>query len=63
VQSAVDYGAAHLDGVQLCLRQLSNPETSIPSLDLSTNTKLAHVGQQPINLGQYDQLVGKGCQA
>ena len=63
VQSAVDFGATHLDGVQLCLRQLANPETPSPSLDLSTNTRLANIGQQPINLEQYDQLVGKGCQA
>jgi hypothetical protein len=63
VQSAVDFGAAHLDGVQLCLRQLTNSDTPTPSLDLSTHTRLANVGQQPINLGQYDQLVVKGCQA
>lgn len=57
---AVNYGAAHLDGVQLCLRQLSNPQMPVPAIDLAFHPELEHIGQQPVNLGKYDRLVGEG---
>jgi hypothetical protein len=57
VRQAVAMGAAHLDGVRLCLRQLQAvPETPIP-LELS-RPELAAMGRQPIRLEQYNQLLG-----
>lgn len=56
VKQALDLGAAHLDGVQLCLRQLLSPQESPPVLVLD-HPKLATVGGQPIRLEQYNQLL------
>lgn len=57
VRQALAMGAAHLDGVRLCLRQLQSvPETPIP-LELS-RPELAAMGRQPIRLEQYNQLLG-----
>lgn len=57
VAMALELGAAHLDGVSLCLRQLQETETSPLSLDLQANPRLAEFGQQPVNLHQYDTLL------
>jgi hypothetical protein len=56
VKQALDLGAAHLDGVQLCLRQLLSPQESPPALVLD-HPKLAAVGYQPVRLEQYNQLL------
>ena len=56
VKQALDLGAAHLDGVQLCLRQLISPHESPPALVLD-HPKLVAVGSQPIRLEQYNQLL------
>ena len=56
VRQALEMGAAHLDGVQLCLRQLVSPRELPPSLDLARST-LATVGNQPVRLEQYNQLL------
>jgi transposase len=56
VKQALDLGAAHLDGVQLCLRQLLSPQESSPALALD-HPKLVAVGSQPIRLEQYNQLL------
>jgi transposase len=57
VHQALALGAAHLDGVKLCLRQLqAAPEVPIP-VELS-RPELAMVGRQPIHLEQYNQLLG-----
>jgi len=56
VKQALDLGAAHLDGVQLCLRQLLSPQESPPALVLD-HPKLVAVGSQPIRLEQYNQLL------
>ena len=56
VKQALDLGAAHLDGVQLCLRQLLSPQESPPTLVLD-HPKLVSVGSQPIRLEQYNQLL------
>lgn len=58
VQQAVALGASHLDGVRLCLRQLLADHHTQPSLNLADQPHLATVGQQPVNLQQYDQLLG-----
>ena len=56
VHQALEMGAAHLDGVQLCLRQLVSPQALPPALDLA-HSRLATVGNQPIHLEQYNQLL------
>lgn len=57
IEMALELGAAHLDGVQLCLRQLLEPETRIRSLDLGSHPELGQIGNQPLDLGQYDRLL------
>jgi len=56
VKQAIDLGAAHLDGVQLCLRQILSPQESPTALALD-HPKLAAVGYQPVRLEQYNQLL------
>ena len=60
VTLALSYGCAHADGVQLCLRQLLQPQPEVPILDLSDRPHLAPIGAQPLNLSRYDQLLGAG---
>jgi hypothetical protein len=57
VRQAVELGATHLDGVQLCLRELLRAVAPPQALDLGEHPHLAQVGQQPVNLEQYDQLL------
>ncbi len=59
VQQALAYGCAHADGVELCLRQLSNPPRPISALDLGDHPAWASVGAQAPNLRCYDQLLAK----
>jgi transposase len=58
IEMALALGAAHLDGIQLCLRQLLQPKEAPSSLDLSFYPELVGVGNQPVELGQYDRLLG-----
>jgi hypothetical protein len=58
VRNAVELGASHLDGVRLCLRQLLEERQALPSLNLTDRPTLDSVGQPPVNLHQYDQLLG-----
>jgi len=58
VRCALELGASHLDGVRLCLRQLLEERQLLPSLNLIDRPGLASLGQQPVNLQQYDQLLG-----
>lgn len=61
IQQALQLGAAHFDGVQLCLRQQALPTTLPNSLALHRHPHLQGIGEQPINLSQYDQLLaGEG---
>ena len=57
IQAALALGAVHLDGVQLCLRQLSTAQGVPVALDLRGHDRLAGIGEQPVNLGQYDTLL------
>lgn len=59
VQQALEYGCAHADGVELCLRQLISPQRQAPALDLSDHPVWASVGAQSPNLQRYDQLLAK----
>jgi hypothetical protein len=58
VKQALDCGAAHLDGVMLCLRQLLAHEPPARALDLGSLPELNQVGAQPVDLNQYNQLLG-----
>jgi hypothetical protein len=57
IRSALELGAAHLDGVELCLRQLETPQAVPLVLDLSGQPELQGIGGQPVNLRQYDALL------
>lgn len=57
VEQALEYGCVHADGVELCLRQLLNPDMPLPSLSLSGLPSWAAVGEQPPDLNCYDQLL------
>lgn len=60
VTLALQYHCPHPDGVELCLRQLLQPEPVPLSLDLSHKPALQTVGQQPVALSAYDQLLTGG---
>lgn len=60
VSQALAYNCAHRDGVELCLRQLQQPEPTFAPLDLSDHPQLAQFGEQGLNLARYDQLLGQG---
>jgi len=57
IQAALALGAGHLDGVELCLRQLEAPQEMPVALDLSGYPGLQGIGAQPVNLRQYDLLL------
>lgn len=58
IEMALTLGAVHRDGVQLCLRQLGADQELPVALDLSRHTRLAGSGEQPVNLQQYNALLG-----
>ena len=65
ISQALHYNCAHADGVELCLRQLLQPEVEYPHLDLSNHPKLEGVGQQELDLSRYNELLkagGTSCQ-
>jgi hypothetical protein len=57
VKQALEYGCTRADGVELCLRQLLNPDTPVPALSLTDLPPWAAVGEQPPDLTCYDQLL------
>lgn len=57
IRTALALGAGHLDGVELCLRQLEAPQEPPGALDLSGYPGLQGIGAQPVNLRQYDLLL------
>ncbi|HEY76480.1 MAG TPA: hypothetical protein G4O00_09910 [Thermoflexia bacterium] len=59
VSQALEYGCAHADGVLLCLRQLTSPDPSPSSLDLSRWPQLVGVGSRPPDLEAYNRLLGR----
>lgn len=56
VKQALELGAAHLEGVQLCLRQLLSPQATLPALNVD-HPQLIAVGKQPVRLEQYNRLL------
>ena len=59
VHAALELGAASLDGVTLCLRQLQHGQSQFPALEAERFANLAAFGNQPVNLAQYDRLVAR----
>jgi len=59
VRTAIELGATHLTGVQFCMHQLLEGCKAPPPLDMSLHPELAQVGNQPVDLQQYDQLLGE----
>jgi hypothetical protein len=59
VHDALELGAASLDGVRLCLRQLQTSQPPLPTLEAQRFASLAAFGNQPLNLQQYDQLAAR----
>jgi hypothetical protein len=57
ITQALAYHCPHLDGVELCLRQLWQPALPTAPLDLSQHPQLQTVGQQPAALSPYNQLL------
>ncbi len=57
VRNAIGLGASHLAGVQFCLNQVLKGADHLPTLDMSLHPALAQVGNQPVNLQKYDQLL------
>jgi transposase len=60
VKQALAGGSAHLDTVTLCLHQALMSDVLPPQLDLSAQPTLAQVGQEPVDLAVYDQLLRGG---
>jgi transposase len=60
VTQALEHHCPHPDGVQLCLRQLLQPDPTPVTLDLNDRPKLVAVGQQPLRLEHYDHLLKGG---
>jgi hypothetical protein len=58
ITQALAHHCAHADGVRLCLNQLLTPAPTPVALDLQNRPHLLGVGEQPVNLAQYDTLVG-----
>jgi transposase len=57
IEQALAYGCPHLDGVLLCLHQLTAEANPPTSLDLTEHPHLQAIGMQPIDLRQYEQLL------
>jgi len=57
IEQALSYGCVHWDGVLHCLHQLLQPKPASKSLDLSDRPNLNAVGNQPIDLLCYEQLL------
>jgi len=59
VTEALEYGCGHLDGVQLCLRRLTELQAPASPMDLAKWPQLVGVGAQELDLACYDQLLAR----
>jgi len=59
VAQALEYGCIHADGVELCLRQLLNPEPLVLPLVWGEQPAWADVGKQRPDLHCYEQLLAR----
>ena len=57
VSLALGYGCVHFDGVRLCLNQLLHPDDGVSPLNLESYPKLIGVGEQPVDVKCYEQLL------
>jgi hypothetical protein len=62
IEQALAFGCVHLDGVLYCLHQLSDKTDLERSrdtrpLDLSDRPDLDAIGNQPVDLSRYEQLL------
>jgi hypothetical protein len=57
IEQALADGVANLSGVRFCLHRLLDPTPSCRPLDLSQQPHLAGVGQLPLPLVEYNQLL------
>lgn len=60
VEQALAEGLSSPAGVRFCLNRLLDPTPTVAPLDLSAHPALAQIGQQPLSLAQYDQLLKGG---
>jgi transposase len=60
VRQALQYHCPHADGVELCLRQLLQPDVQPPQLDLQAHPRLQAVQPPSVSLAQYNQLLPGG---
>ncbi|HEX9596425.1 MAG TPA: IS21 family transposase [Anaerolineales bacterium] len=60
LQQALGYGCVHYEGIRLCLNQLllPQPETAPLNLEQVQLARLQPALAQPLDLHQYDQLIG-----
>jgi hypothetical protein len=59
IDQALKYGCVHYDGVKHCLQELTTPQNSPTSVDLSDRPQMQEIGNQPIDLRQYERLIKK----
>jgi len=62
IERALSYGCTHLDGVLYCLHEMAKESspvepTETKPLDLSNRPELDAVGNQPVDLARYEQLL------
>ena len=62
IEQALSYGCVHLDGVLSCLRQVVDlaehpAKEETKPLDLSDRPDLEAIGNQPVDLSRYEQLL------
>ena len=59
ITQALAHQCAHAAGVQLCLHQQLYPAVVSTVLDLQAQPHLLGIGEQMVNLAQYDVLLGR----
>ena len=60
VRLALEHGCLHAEGVKLCLRQVLTPAHMPQPLDLAGHPELVGIGERPVSLACYDQLLAGG---
>lgn len=59
IRQALAENIAHLEGVTFCLHRLQDETPAVPPLDLSAQPQLTSIGQQPVCLSRYNQLLSE----
>jgi hypothetical protein len=59
ITQALAHHCGHVEGVKLCLNQQLHPDPPQARLDLQAHPQLLGIGEQAVNLAQYDALVGR----